>query len=197
MDQILKDADLLKKFDKVDKALGKNAELKAFKTLLENDQTLLVELKDYEGFRNKIWLSHISVLEKETRLILDIYKSRKAELLQIIGRANDDVEKWNTTIEIFNSRFYVPFTISLQNQSDIILKNDIPKLIFTYKGNIIPNNDEKLLLEVLSRGESRAYYILRFLFEIESRIEDNSNLLIVFDDVADSFDYKNKYAIIE
>lgn len=197
VDQILKDADLLKKFDKVDKALGKNAELKAFKTLLENDQTLLVELKDYEGFRNKIWLSHISVLEKETRLILDIYKSRKAELLQIIGRANDDVEKWNTTIEIFNSRFYVPFTISLQNQSDIILKNDIPKLIFTYKGNIIPNNDEKLLLEVLSRGESRAYYILRFLFEIESRIEDNSNLLIVFDDVADSFDYKNKYAIIE
>ena len=197
VDQILKDADLLKKFDKVDKALGKNAELKAFKTLLENDQTLLVELKDYEGFRNKIWLSHISVLEKETRLILDIYKSRKAELLQIIGRANDDVEKWNTTIEIFNSRFYVPFTISLQNQSDIILKNDIPKLIFTYKGNIIPNNDEKLLLEVLSRGESRAYYILRFLFEIESRIEENSNLLIVFDDVADSFDYKNKYAIIE
>ena len=197
VDQILKDADLLKKFDKVDKALGKNAELKAFKTLLENDQTLLVELKDYEGFRNKIWLSHISVLEKETRLILDIYKSRKAELLQIIGRANDDVEKWNTIIEIFNSRFYVPFTISLQNQSDIILKNDIPKLIFTYKGNIIPNNDEKLLLEVLSRGESRAYYILRFLFEIESRIEDNSNLLIVFDDVADSFDYKNKYAIIE
>lgn len=137
----------------MDKALGKNAELKAFKTLLENDQTLLVELKDYEGFRNKIWLSHISVLEKETRLILDIYKSRKAELLQIIGRANDDVEKWNTTIEIFNSRFYVPFTISLQNQSDIILKNDIPKLIFTYKGNIIPNNDEKLLLEVLSRGK--------------------------------------------
>ncbi|WP_218698453.1 hypothetical protein [Acinetobacter harbinensis] len=197
VDQILKDADLLKKFDKVDKALGKNAELKAFKTLLENDQTLLVELKDYEGFRNKIWLSHISVLEKETRLILDIYKSRKAELLQIIGRANDDVEKWNTIIEIFNSRFYVPFTISLQNQSDIILKNDIPKLIFTYKGNIIPNNDEKLLLEVLSRGESRAYYILRFLFEIESRIEENSNLLIVFDDVADSFDYKNKYAIIE
>lgn len=197
MDQILKDADLLKKFDKVDKALGKNAELKAFKTLLENDQTLLIELKDYEGFRNKIWLSHISELEKEAKSILDIYKSKKSELLQIISSANDDVEKWNTTIEIFNSRFYVPFTISLENQSDIILKNDVPKLTFSYKGNIIPNNDEKLLLDVLSRGESRAYYILRFLFEIQSRIEENSNLLIIFDDVADSFDYKNKYAIIE
>jgi len=49
----------------------------------------------------------------------------------------------------------------------------------------------------LSRGESRAYYILRFLFEIQSRIENNEKLIIIFDDVADSFDYKNKYAIIE
>lgn len=197
MDQILKDADLLKKFDKIDKALGKNAELKAFKNLLENNQNILVELNDYEGFRNKIWLSHISKLKKEASLILEIYKSKKLELVQIINSANDEVEKWNTTIEIFNSRFYVPFTISLENKSDVILKHEVPKLKFIYKGNAIPDNDEKLLLDVLSRGESRAYYILRFLFDIQSRIEENRNLLIIFDDVADSFDYKNKYAIIE
>lgn len=197
MDQILKDADLLKKFEKIDKALGKNAELKAFKNLLENNQNLLVELNDYEGFRNKIWLSHISKLKKEVSLILEIYKSKKLELVQIINSANDEVEKWNTTIEIFNSRFYVPFTISLENKSDVILKHEVPKLKFIYKGNVIPDNDEKLLLDVLSRGESRAYYILRFLFDIQSRIEENRNLLIIFDDVADSFDYKNKYAIIE
>lgn len=197
LDQILSDEELLKKFDKVDKALGKNAELKAFKTLLENNQSILIELNDYEGFRKKIWISHISVLESQTKLVLDIYKSRKSELEQIVSSANSDVERWNSTIEIFNSRFYVPFEIGLENQSDIILKEDIPKLIFSYKGNAIPNNEEKVLLDVLSRGECRAYYILRFLFEIQSRIEENNQLLIVFDDVADSFDYKNKYAIIE
>ncbi|MFW1754729.1 hypothetical protein [Acinetobacter wanghuae] len=85
----------------------------------------------------------------------------------------------------------------MENQSDIILKEEIPRLKFNYKGNLIPNNDEKLLLDILSRGEIRAYYILRFLFEVQSRIDSNEDLLIIFDDVADSFDYKNKYAIIE
>lgn len=194
---IINDEELLKKFDKVDKALGKNAELKTFKALLEKDQTILLELNDYEGFRKKIWLSHISALKANVKVVLDLYKSRKLELEDIIKSANNDIEKWNSTIEIFNSRFYVPFNISLENQSDIILKEEVPKLKFTYKGNSIINNDEKVLLDILSRGEIRAYYILRFLFEIQSRIENNEKLIIIFDDVADSFDYKNKYAIIE
>ena len=50
---------------------------------------------------------------------------------------------------------------------------------------------------MLSRGEKRAYFILQFLFEIESRKNSEVDQLLVFDDVADSFDYKNKYAIIE
>lgn len=194
---IINDEELLKKFDKVDKALGKNAELKAFKALLEKNPTILLELNDYEGFREKIWLSHISALKTYVKVVLDLYKVRKIELESIIKTANNDIEKWNSTIEIFNSRFYVPFNISLENQSDIILKEEIPKLKFTYKGNSIIDNDEKALLGILSRGESRAYYILRFLFEIQSRIENHEKLIIIFDDVADSFDYKNKYAIIE
>ena len=130
IDQILRDKELLKKFEKVDKALAKNAELKAFKKVLESNQKLLIELNDYEGFRNKIWLSHIAELKKETRSILDIYKSKTSELIQIIHNANADVEKWNTTIEIFNSRFYVPFTVTLENQSDIILKNEVNRTGF-------------------------------------------------------------------
>ena len=196
-DQILNDTQLLKSFEKVDKALAKNTELKSFKKLLEMDSSLLVELTDFEGFRKKVWLSHISGIENDVAQVLDIYKARKAELQEIINNANAEVEEWKETIELFNSRFYVPFTIQLENQSDIILKSDAPKLKFIYKDRNIPNNDESLLINVLSRGECRAYYILRFLFEIESRLSSNQQLLIIFDDVADSFDYKNKYAIIE
>lgn len=196
-DQILNDKQLLSSFDKVDKALAKNAELKSFKKLLESNSSLLIELIDFENFRQKIWLSHISVIKSEADQILSIYKDRKNELQQIINSANDEVEKWKETIELFNSRFYVPFTIKLENQSDVILKSDIPKLKFVYRDREIPENNEDVLLDVLSRGESRAYYILRFLFEIESRLSSNEDLLMIFDDVADSFDYKNKYAIIE
>ena len=40
-------------------------------------------------------------------------------------------------------------------------------------------------------------YILQIIFEIEAKREKNQDVLLIFDDVADSFDYRNKYAIIE
>lgn len=53
------------------------------------------------------------------------------------------------------------------------------------------------LLSILSRGEQRAFHILQLLFELESRKKESYNSIIVLDDIADSFDYLNKYAIIE
>jgi energy-coupling factor transporter ATP-binding protein EcfA2 len=49
----------------------------------------------------------------------------------------------------------------------------------------------------LSNGEKRALYILNIIFEVEARKAANQNTLFIIDDIADSFDYKNKYAIIE
>ena len=52
-------------------------------------------------------------------------------------------------------------------------------------------------MQVLSTGEQKAMYVLNILFEIEVRKKTGQEHLIVIDDVADSFDYKNKYAIIQ
>lgn len=49
----------------------------------------------------------------------------------------------------------------------------------------------------MSKGEQRAFYILQLLFDVESRVQLNQKTLLILDDIADSFDYKNKYAIIE
>src|SRR5215217_5518909 len=65
------------------------------------------------------------------------------------------------------------------------------------KGEEHSKQTKENLLKILSKGEQRAYFILQFLFEIESRRVSNDTTLLIFDDVADSFDYKNKYAIIE
>lgn len=54
-----------------------------------------------------------------------------------------------------------------------------------------------MLLNVLSQGEKRALYILNIIFEIEARKELDQKTILIIDDIADSFDYKNKYAIIE
>ena len=50
--------------------------------------------------------------------------------------------------------------------------------------------------EISSAGQERAMYLLDMLYQIEAKKSDKDTLL-VFDDIADSFDYDNKYAIIE
>ena len=68
------------------------------------------------------------------------------------------------------------------------------KLCYTDGSNrkVLENNQEKT---ILSTGEQRALYILHLIFEVESR--NKQETIFFFDDIADSFDYKNKYAIIE
>jgi energy-coupling factor transporter ATP-binding protein EcfA2 len=78
------------------------------------------------------------------------------------------------------------------------LKGTSPQISFTFvddemRGNV--NRDD--LLKVLSQGEKRALYILNLLFEITSRQKLGGTTLLIVDDIADSFDYKNKYAIVE
>lgn len=51
--------------------------------------------------------------------------------------------------------------------------------------------------KILSRGERRAFHIMQIIFEIEARKREGNDTLVVFDDIADSFDYQNKFAIIE
>ena len=106
---------------------------------------------------------------------------------------------WVQIIQTFNSRFFVPFKIVLSNQEDIILKKETASLEFEYSDrNDEPvKQDRNSLLGVLSKGEQRAYFILQFLFELESRKSISEVNLLILDDIADSFDYKNKFAIIE
>ena len=52
-------------------------------------------------------------------------------------------------------------------------------------------------MKSLSQGEKKALYILNIIFEIEVRRQNQQETLFVVDDIADSFDYKNKYAIIQ
>ena len=57
--------------------------------------------------------------------------------------------------------------------------------------------EKAALMQVLSTGEKKALYILNIIFEIETRKKAKQETVFVIDDIADSFDYKNKYAIIQ
>lgn len=198
--KIIDDDTLKKAFDKVDKAIGANVELRAFKSVIEQNNLILVELQDYESFKKKVWVNYLSELLFAVDGLIALYNTKKIELEKILEEAKKEQEIWTTIINIFNSRFYVPFKVKLTNQEDIILKQETANLEFEYKDKSDEpsiTKDKNSLLQALSKGEQRAYYILQLLFDIEARKSLEIETLLIFDDIADSFDYKNKYAIIE
>lgn len=195
LEKIATDNDLKKSLKKLDKAIGANEELRFFKETITQNPHLIPYLNDYEKFRKETWYGYLhSILDKVT-LLLDSYAQKKAELEDIRRKAKEDKKTWKDIIKLFNNRFFVPFTAVLENQDDVILKGKTPVVRFKYPNN---NSYEKeQIMKVLSKGELRALFILQFLFEIECRIKQSVEQLIVLDDISDSFDYKNKYAIIE
>lgn len=199
LDRIINDGELRKAFEKVDKEITGNTEMRAFHKVLEKDNALLLELKDYNGFKRKVWIDYLSQMKTEVEELVSYYSSQKSAIEALLAEAQTEVEIWREIIDKFNSRFYVPFIVSLGNQADILLKENVAILEFEYydRGDGPARQSKDNLLNILSKGEQRAYYILQFLFEIESRRALGTSTLLIFDDIADSFDYKNKFAIIE
>jgi len=195
---ILKNPELVKAFEDIDKALNKNEDLRAFRDYLVNNEKIIVELENLGSFRQKIWISYLKNQKELYGDFLSEYQIGKSELDKIIEKAKTEKTYWLKVIDIFNKRFSVPFSLVVRNQDDVILRREVPIIDFVFKDNsgetaIAQNN----LLQALSSGEKRALYLLNIIFEVEARKEEHITTLFVIDDIADSFDYKNKYAIIE
>lgn len=196
--KIVSDEKLKKIFDTIDKAIGSNMELRAFKKVIENDNSLLVQVKDYELFKKQVWLGYLSQMEAEIKALVDFYQKKKDELSAIIKQAAITATEWESAAEEFNGRFTgLPFKIVIKNKEDVILKTNTPVSEFIFKDSDTKKIKREELLRVLSQGERRALYILNIIFEIRARKKANQKTLLIVDDIADSFDYKNKYAIIE
>ncbi|WP_287827455.1 hypothetical protein [Bacteroides sp.] len=198
--KILSDKELQKNFNKIDKAITSNTQVRDLKRVLDQDHSILSELADYSGFRKKVWKGYLSKLKLELNSVLVAYRDKKSKLKNLLDRAKKETSVWQEVITIYNQRFYVPFKVELSNQEDVILKQEAATLKFSYQDSREEEpieQDKKSLLEVLSTGEKRAFYILQIIFELEARKRTGEEYLLVFDDIADSFDYKNKYAILE
>ncbi|MEI6122327.1 MAG: hypothetical protein WCQ95_01740 [Bacteroidota bacterium] len=197
-DSILKNPDLVKAFEEIDKKLNANQELRAFREYVENNPSILPELANLNYFRTKLWISYLKKNVEAFKSLEEEYSKGQKEIEKIVEQAKKEKTQWLNVIEEFNKRFFVPFKLSVENQEDVILKSDLPSIKFVFHdfADNIPIEEQELI-GVLSNGELRALYILNIIFEVEARIQSNQETLFVVDDIADSFDYKNKYAIIE
>ena len=184
-------------FNSIDKKIG-NVDLKIFREFLSSNHFVIAELKNLEGFEAKLWQYYLNKNKSELNDLLDVYNKAKEQIKEIINKASKEQTQWLNVVGIFNERFTVPFTVTIKNKVDVIVKNDVPTVSFEFKdGGNIKNIKRDDLLEVLSQGEKRALYLLDIIFEIEARKNENQEHIFIIDDIADSFDYQNKYAIIE
>lgn len=199
--QIENDENLQVVFTSILEKLDGNAELRAFKDCIKNNMNILGELKDYDNLKKKVLLGYFSDVDTNRLFeeLYELYYSNKNELMEIIKEAQTEKPRWKNIVDLFNARFHVPFEVKIDNQEDIILRQQAPKLTFLYHNHtgesIKQSKDE--IITILSKGELRAFFILQMLFEIEARKDRKDKSLIVLDDISDSFDYQNKFAIIE
>jgi hypothetical protein len=196
--KIIEDDSLKSAFEALDKKLKKNNELREFRKYLTANRDILPELTNVPLFRQKLWISYLKENVDVFNELMESYETGKNRIDEIVSAAKNESTRWAKVVSIFNSRFNVPFKLVVQNQEDVILKKEGPNVAFVFSdGRENRSVDENTLLKVLSNGEKRALYLLNTIFEIEARISGESETFFVIDDIADSFDYKNKYAIIE
>jgi energy-coupling factor transporter ATP-binding protein EcfA2 len=180
------------------------ASVKYFQELLEICPEISSELNDMDNFKIIIWCSYYLANKELFNDLLSLFDLGKAELESIEEDAQNEWTLWHEAEKKFKERFHLNFSIDVENRTNEILGTNTkaPNIIFTFKNedngkDVTFNRGQLDSLEFLSVGERRAMYLLYVIFEFKARQASGKKTLIIIDDIADSFDYKNKYAIIE
>lgn len=196
---IIQDAELRKRFSSVQKLIQKNAQLREFENYLQHHETLLSKLANPEALKEEIWKSYLKANESLFIELLDKAAATAKRKAEIVAEANKQRTQWESVIDIFNDRFFVPFRLEAQNRVPVMLgQESLLRLGFVFTdGKEEVSVQKETLMRSLSTGEKKAFYILNVIFEIEARAQTGRDTILVVDDIADSFDYKNKYAIIQ
>lgn len=185
-------------------SLAKNAQTQALIDLIENLSTVEIDLlleglkpKNQKNFRQALWCQYLKD-SIEAATYIQAYDENKDEIQRIEELAASEAPQWTEAVSLFNDRFLnMPFTLSVANQMQATLGKESAKLKFTFKdgADIVEWSREEI--KTLSQGERRALYLLSFIFEVEARKLRQQNTVFIIDDIADSFDYKNKHAIVQ
>ena len=187
--------------------LAKNAQTQAFNKVIEDLPPKDVEIflnrikpENLAEFRKDLWATYVQN-SIEANIYFETYLKNKEAISKIEKRAATEVPRWTKAIDLFNDRFLdMPFSLSVKNLADTRLGKDSAVLEYTFKDgkdiHVCPQSEVTTKM-ALSQGEKRALYLLYFIFEVEARKLYNQETLFIIDDVADSFDYKNKVAIVQ
>lgn len=198
---VFQNKNLRQKFDVLASAFGKKKNDGYLNKVKNNMNLLSLIIESGAPIFNLNILQGICADELEN--LSTAYSNYKKNKEKIIETARKDKQLWEEVVTEFNQRFHLPYQIEIINKEDALLNDEIPELqFFSINKDTDTVVDPKSIGETVSQGEERAYFLLNILLQIHSleqqqAVTNNEKFLLVFDDIVDSFDYKNKYAIIE
>ena len=207
LDKIYSNPEIGKSLQDLKKKLVGNDSVRTLREIILANREIIVYFNDIEKLKTLLWVNYLNNLEKDFSAYFSKVNSYSQQIKFLYESAEKQAERWQKVVNEFNRRFKVPFEVKISNKANFLLKDEAPNLYFTYtrcKGSPEEENadfgkDE--LMKSLSMGEKRAMYLLYILFDIEiikeKAVQGSGKHLIIVDDIADSFDYKNKYAIVE
>ena len=184
----------------VDHRLSGNKEARELRRYLETNRPVVPMLHDIPGLKRSLWECYLADAPDLVSRALGERREAEAEMARIARAAEAEQTVWEDVVETFNRRFDVPFEVSVTNKARAVMGASPPNLAFTFddgRGDGARTMEQDDLYELLSMGEKRAFFLLNILFEVEKRRKSGQETVMILDDIADSFDYRNKYAIIE
>ena len=192
--------DLDNEWNSMDKLLARHKEAAVLKACLIANKWLIPQLGDLPRLKAAFWKSYLAEASSLANEALAKYREGKNEMESAVSQAAKQRTRWEEVVKIFHGRFDVPFEMYIEDKPLAVIKAKAPRLMYRFCDSdgeeAVPVTRDQLD-EHLSTGEKRAFYLLNVLFEVERRRDAQVPTLLVLDDVVDSFDYKNKYAIVE
>lgn len=187
-------------WDAVDGKLSANKAARDLRLYLEAHKLVVPMLLDAPALKRSLWESYLAGVPDLVSRALDDRRGAEADILRIAREAEKEQTIWEDVVEVFKRRFDVPFEVSVTNKTRAVMGASPPNLAFTFcdgRDDGARTIEQDDMYGLLSIGEKRAYFILNMLFEVEKRRRNGQETVLILDDIADSFDYRNKYAIIE
>ncbi|AUD63402.1 hypothetical protein BK010_07280 [Tenericutes bacterium MO-XQ] len=178
------------------KVLDANKDSREIVNAITENNWLLEKLTKPLEFKINLIFKKIEDFETEIDLARKEIDLAQKEIEKIYAEANKTEAVWKSVIDTYNHRFNNKhFDIIITNQVNAII--GIQEPVFTKVLKTSGHEITEAIFKRFSSGEKRAIFILYFLFEIELKRMSGIPYTIVADDIVDSFDYKNKYAMIE
>ena len=188
------------RWNAVNRILSANKASRDLRRYLEAHKPVVPMLHDVPSLKRSLWECYLAGAPDLVSSALHDRRRAREDILEIARAAEAEQTIWEYVVEVFNRRFDVPFEVLVTNKPQAVMGASPPKLAFTFcdgRGDGARTIGQDDLYGLLSIGEKRAFFLLNILFEVEKRRRNGQETVMLLDDIADSFDYRNKHAIIE